>query len=130
MVRLTRGLDTTLAQPGLPSGKIALRGSAVTEHKFDKATNRYSGPRMTAPSDYDIAIVSSELLEIARKKGVKIMPNGRRTIALDRQKLEKLGLAEPLKKLAARLTIPRVTVMVYRDEESLNRRGAMVWLKQ
>ena len=130
VVDLTNGLDAALAQAGLPTGKIALRGSAVTEHKFNKATNRYSGQRTTAPNDYDVAIVSSELLAIAKKKGVKLLPNGKRSPALGNEDLEALGIKRTLLALQAELGLPKLTVMIYRDDESLIRRGAMMWLKE
>ena len=51
-------------------------------------------------------------------------------MALKPRDLRKLSIFDSLDVLAKDLKSPDLTIMIYRDEASLLRRGAMMWLKE
>lgn len=92
--------------------KLFFGGSSVTGRSF--LEGRPFGPH----SDYDLAIVSEELLEKAKKIRVPLRTGNSRTVPLTNKHLKVLGLTNALDELKKKSNY-KVSFMIYRDEKAL-----------
>ena len=122
-----RRIDDPVTKSGITDARIAIRGSAVTGRKFNKATGKYDGPEFDKgrTSDYDIAIVSPSLLKMAREKGFRL-PTNVRTTELSESQLKRLGLSDLIKELPVGNRQRELTYMIYVSQAALDRRGAWI----
>lgn len=103
--------DTLYKQLPSSDAQLVLEGSAVTGRRFDRAVDfEHTGTPFDVGrlSDYDVAIVSKELYDLAVQENVPLAKDGiAKTMVLRPQDLKKLGL-EKLQ-LAAQRAIQEAT---------------------
>gem|GEM_PF-5603997 len=110
-VRDTRAGFEKIRGVGVP---IYLRGSAVTGVGYE------SGLPFNDKSDYDLAIVDSDLLDkIKSDRGG--MPNNGRSYPLKNSQLRRYGMFELQRKLSEEAG-RKVTVMIYRNDSDVYKR--------
>lgn len=119
-----------------PKARIAMRGSSINGLSYDDVnkglSRRFFDTKVDSASDFDIAIVSPELLNLARQKGITILPRngGLRTGPLeDEGLLDMLGLWDLLQRLRSMSGKRRISFMIYESVEQLERRGTMMLLR-
>ena len=128
---LERGIGTVDA-----NARIAMRGSAINGLSYEKGGGGFSrhffDMKVESASDFDIAIVSPELLKLARQEGIRVLPRngGWRTGALDDdERLKRLGLSKLWKSLTTMSGNRKVSFMIYESVEQLERRGTVMLLR-
>ncbi|MEO3429714.1 hypothetical protein AAFN88_12690 [Pelagibius sp. CAU 1746] len=119
-----------------PKARIAMRGSAINGLSYEKGgggfSRHYFDMKVEKASDFDIAIVSPELLKLARQEGIRVSPRngGWRTGPLNlKEPLERLGLQELWENLTEMSGNRDVSFMIYESVEQLERRGTMMLLR-
>ncbi len=105
-------LNAGLRKAGFEDVQALFQGSSVTGRNFKTGVSFDVGRR----SDFDIAMVSPELLARAKAIGVSLRSGGNRTGPLSRKQLRTLGLDNIAKELS-RQTRRKVRFMVF---ESVN----------
>jgi hypothetical protein len=107
---------------------FAVRGSAVNGNGFNKSTGKYDKDFFDVgrKSDHDLAVMSRELLRKAQETGVVVRDSGTRTAPLSERQIEKLGLLPTIEKIRELTGRNDTTIVIYRSNESLNRRGANI----
>ena len=130
--QLGKVMNGELKSVGIDDAALVIRGSAVTGSKFDKSLQKYvdvpfdAGPRK---SDFDFAIVSEKLFDLARKRGIGLQGKRTRTDPLGLEQLEELELQSFDTRVRQSLNKNIETsgrkrsFMIYRDPEALKRRG-------
>ena len=114
-------LKKGLADAGYRDAVPVFQGSAVTGVKYTTGEPFDVGRR----SDFDIAVADPLLFENARRAGVKMRSGGTRTAPLEMDKLESLGLADLVSRLAQQVRRD-VHMMIYRDPlAALQRAGGL-----
>jgi predicted nucleotidyltransferase len=95
-----------------------LTGSAVTGYKYTTGQLFDVGRR----SDYDLAIVSPRLIQMARERGIELRSRGARTGQIEETELKLLGLENTVRTLQE-YSGRDVHIMIYRSTEDLAPRG-------
>ncbi|HEX2850870.1 MAG TPA: hypothetical protein VHN98_09965 [Acidimicrobiales bacterium] len=120
----TRPTYGQLEAEGIP-GAVTLRGSAVTGVSHDTGLPfDAAGP---GRSDLDVGIASEELLARARAAKLPFVRGGSRTLPLRPTQLDRLGLGDALREMRA-MSGRKVTIVIYRSVEDIQRRGPMMVL--
>lgn len=119
-----------------PKARVAMRGSAINGLSFDKDSQGFSKTffdmKVDEASDFDIAIVSPTLLQLAGKSKIPVLRRngGLRTGPIKRNGLlRRLGLGNLQCELKKQSGGRRVSFMVYESLEQLERRGTMMILR-
>ena len=88
-------MQEKLQSAGIGHARIGMRGSAVTGHRFDKTTKRSESAEFGSGkrgSDQDYVIVSPDLFDRLKRKGISLRGNGTRTEPIDNDMLRRIGL--------------------------------------
>lgn len=129
VARVASDMQAKLKAAGYGDTRIMMRGSSVTGRKFNGETGKYDGRPFGPKSDHDYALVDGRLfdekLDKLKELGVEIRGNGTRTHKLSDEELKDLGLKHLLPKSAGGETRRR-SVVIYRDMESLEKRGPYI----
>ncbi|MDX2139164.1 MAG: hypothetical protein SF123_13835 [Chloroflexota bacterium] len=81
------------------------------------------GVPFDASSDYDIALISPQLMARAQELGIQLRSQGTRTAPLTQEQLELLGLGNLATELSAQAGGREVNFMIYLSEDVLAGRG-------
>ncbi len=100
---------------GGEDGEVFIRGSSVTGVSYDPPHLPFDVSRR---SDFDLAVVSSKLLEKAKRMRIYTRNRGERTVKLSDTSLRKLGLRSLVKELSQKMKRD-VTLMIYSSEERI-----------
>ncbi|RTL71921.1 MAG: phage portal protein, partial [Hyphomicrobiales bacterium] len=113
----------TLTESGHRDAEPYLRGSSVTGYSYRTGEAFDAGRR----SDLDLAIASPTLIERAEALGVVTRGQGTRTMQLDKDVVEALGLRPLQLRLEADAGRP-VPIMIYRSRGDIEARGPSIRL--
>ena len=103
---------------GQADAELYLRGSSVTGYSY-RTGRAFDVGR---DSDYDVAIVSSRMMQQARTSGYQLRSGGNRTTELTPRQLQDLNLTSLVRTLSVR-TGRKVTIMIYESEALIQSRG-------
>jgi len=108
--------------------QFGIRGSAVTGNGFHKDRETYTKDFFDVGrrSDHDVAVISRELLERARRRGIPLRTGKGRTVLLTDKDVRVLGLLPLLKRIHKLTGREDTELMIYGSFEVLDKRGANI----
>lgn len=114
----------SLSKPGLADAQAFMQGSAVTGRSFRTGLPFDVG----RVSDFDIALVGSDIASRARKLGVAFKDGGFTKLSLTDDAIESLGLSLMRSKLSRLAGGRTVNFRIYESLDAMRARGAHMWI--
>lgn len=129
VTRVREGMLQVVKGAGIDPGRvtIAVRGSAATGYRFDKASGFYTDERFDAggrDSDLDFAIAGKEIAAHAKAAGVPF--SGDHTLPLTDDQLEDIGLSGLVPPTVNGKSRGKTSIVIFKSTRELRQRAHIV----